>query len=172
MGSQGNNRMYFKLIVGGILIFCLALIPVGLHAEDSINFSLKTVQDGTLFTTADQKGKCLVVIFGSMYCKPCIEMIPIVNKLYETYKASGFMAVGVDIDVSSEEEKLKKFVADKNICFKFFIDTSGVAKKYKVFVLPTTFVVDGNGEIVKRFKGFQSYETLEKVIKNYIKCAM
>jgi thiol-disulfide isomerase/thioredoxin len=172
LGHEGNRKMSFKLIAGGILFFCLALTPVGLRAEDSIDFSLKTVQDGALFATADQKGKCLVVIFGSMYCKPCIEMIPVMNKLYETYKTSGFVAVGIDIDVSTDQDKLKSFFAEKNIRFVFLNDTNAVAKKYKVFVLPTILVVDGTGEIVKRFTGFQSYETLEKLIKKYSKCTM
>ncbi|MEI6126536.1 MAG: TlpA disulfide reductase family protein [Pseudomonadota bacterium] len=157
-----------------IIFLITALFSIGLygnpscaHAEDAVDFSLKRVADGSDFSFAQQKGKCSLIVFGSMYCKPCIELIPVVARLYEAYKPSGFLAVGVDIDMTSDDDKLKNFALEKKISFPFLRDNGSVAKKNKVFMLPTTLIVDGSGLVVKRYTGYQSYDTLEKMIKKY-----
>jgi peroxiredoxin len=150
------------------MISVLFVHPFIAGAEETLDFSIRNVHDGSMFSMAEHKGKCLVVIFGSMHCKPCIEMIPVMNRLQENYKTSGFVAVGVDIDMGAEDEKLKSFAAEKGIRFNFLVDNNCVAKKYKVFMLPTTLVVDTSGQIMKRYTNFQSYDTLEKQVKKYL----
>jgi len=151
-----------------LLISFLLIQPSRAGDEEKLDFSIRNMSDNTMFSIADHRGKCLVVIFGSMYCKPCIEMIPVVNRLYDTYKQSGFIAVGVDIDTSAEDEKLKSFAAARGVRFPFLIDNNCVAKQYKVFMLPTILIVDTSGQIMKRYTNFQSYDTLEKQVKKYL----
>jgi len=166
--SMDKRKRACITVAAAFLIPLLFLQHSTAEAEEALDFSIRNVLDGTMFSMADHKDKCLLVIFGSMYCKPCIEMIPIVNRLHDTYKESGFVAVGVDIDMVTEEEKLKSFAAGRGVRFPFLIDNNCVAKKYRVFMLPTTLIVGPQGQIMKRYTNFQSYETLEKQVKKYL----
>ncbi|MCX8043198.1 MAG: TlpA family protein disulfide reductase [Desulfobacterota bacterium] len=141
----------------------------GADVEERIDFSTKNIIDGSTFSSEQHKGRCMVIIFGSMYCKPCIQMIPIINQLHDTFKNEAFTAVGIDIDVTSDNHTLKQFAMDKNVRFYFLVDNNRVARQYKVFVLPTTLVVDPEGRIIKRYTNFQSYATLEKQVKKCLK---
>jgi len=148
-----------------MLAACIPLYPVCSSAGDKVDFCLHKVRGGELFSLKGHTSKCTVIVFGSLYCKPCIELIPVLNRLHEDYKDDGLLAVGIDIDMSTDEERLKSFADEKKITFLFLRDSCMVAKKYKVFILPTTLIVDANGKIVKRYTGFQSYGTLEKHVR-------
>ncbi len=86
------------------LLYCVCGVHNNLRAdtEEPVDFTVRNVIDGTTFTASDHRGKCMVVIFGSIYCKPCIQMIPVINQLHDTYKDAGLTAVGIDIDFGSE----------------------------------------------------------------------
>lgn len=157
---------------GRILIYCLmvvlsgaALHPAAIKAEDKefLDFSLKNMLNGTTYTLADHRGKHMIVVFGSMYCKPCIELLPLLNTMYDESAALGILVLGVDIDATTEHEKLNKFVADHKIHFPFLVDSSSVAKKYKVCMLPTIMFIDPSGKIEKKTAlGNHSYDFLKK----------
>jgi thioredoxin-related protein len=122
------------------------------QAEDLVDFTLNDFVTKQQVSTASFRGKCMLIIFGSIYCKPCVQMLPVVRKLR-------------DIDVTSEEEKIHQFIKDQQIRHLYLIDTLRVAKLNKVFTLPTTLIVNSKGGIEKRFMGFQDYDKLEGTIK-------
>lgn len=150
-----------------IFIFvCLYLhmFPLLLNAEP-IDFSLKNTIDGKMFKVADHRGRKIILVFGSIYCKPCIELLPVLNKLYENDKLLGVVVAAIDIDKTTDEKTINKFIHEKTITFPFLIDTNGVARQNRVFILPTILLIDSKGEEVKRIIGYKSYNVLEKEIK-------
>lgn len=164
---QGKKETY--LIITVLLCSVAVCRPAIADVDDRIDFAIRNVMDGTTFSAAQHRGRCMVIIFGSMYCKPCIQMIPVINQLHDTFKNEAFTAVGIDIDVASDNRTLKQFAMDKGVRFQFLVDNNLVARQYKVFVLPTTLVVDPDGRVIKRFTNFQSYTTLEKQVKKCLK---
>ena len=152
-----------------IITFLLGLVaicrPAIADVDDQIDFAIRNVIDGTTFSTAQHRGRCMVIIFSSMYCKPCIQMIPVMNQLQETFKNKAFTAIIIDVDICSDNQTLKQFAAAKGINANFLVDDNRVARRHKVFMVPTTFIVDPDGIIIKRYTNFQSYSTLEKQVK-------
>jgi len=135
------------------------------QAEDLADFTLRDFKTGQPVSTAAYRGKCMLIIFGSMYCRPCVEMLPVIRRLKEQYEAAGLIVIAIDIDVSSEDDKIRVFIEDHQIRHLYLIDTIKVAKQNKVFTLPTTLIVNQKGGIEKRLMGFQDYEKIEKIIK-------
>jgi len=155
-----------------ILAFCLIALcaaaahrPATLKADELniLDFSLKDMLSGTTYTIAEHRGKNMIVVFGSMYCKPCIEILPLLNKMHDEAAALDIRVLGVDIDAATEHEKLTKFIAEHRIRFPLLVDSSSVAKKYKVCLLPTILFVDPNGKIEKKSAlGNRSHDFLTK----------
>jgi thiol-disulfide isomerase/thioredoxin len=144
---------------------CGALTPSNCHAKEAVtisDFCLLNIKTGKNFHSRQHRGTGLIIAFGSIYCKPCIKLLPILNRLHTAHKSSPIKIVSVDIDATEDMQTLKKFAATHNIRFPFLLDTTGVAKKNRICILPTTLFIDENGTVTQRFRGFQSYRVLEK----------
>jgi thiol-disulfide isomerase/thioredoxin len=160
--KRNKYKNYF--FAGVFLLFLIC--PGNTMAQGSLDYSLNNVLDGKTYKFADYKANLIVMVFGSMHCKPCVELIPVLNKIYdENIKSSETLVLGIDIDTSSNLDEIKKFAREKGIRFPLFIDTKNIARQNKVFVLPTILFIDGNGKEVKRYMGYQSYKVLEKEIR-------
>jgi thiol-disulfide isomerase/thioredoxin len=105
--------------------------------------------DGHPFTTADWKGKVVLVDFWATWCVPCREELPHVKKLYDDYHAKGLEVVGVSCDETADD--LKKFQAEnKDLAWPQMFDEKNpgwnkVAKDLGIMRIPTMFLIDKKG---------------------------
>jgi thiol-disulfide isomerase/thioredoxin len=164
--------MRIKKLFLRILILAGLVLPgflfSSVQAEELVDFTLRDFKTGQEICTTAYRGKAMLIIFGSIYCKPCIEMLPVVRRLKEQYEAAGLVVVGIDIDISCDHEKIRLFIEDHQIRHLYLIDTIKVAKQNRVFTLPTTLIVNTQGGIEKRLMGFQDFEKLEKIVKKVL----
>jgi cytochrome c biogenesis protein CcmG, thiol:disulfide interchange protein DsbE len=106
---------------------------------------------------AQYRGKVVVIDFWASWCKPCRQSIPWLNQMRARYGESGLVIVGVNVDaVHSDAER---FLRDVPIEFELVFDPQGaLARRYEIKGMPTSVVVDRNGNIVQRFLGFRQAE--------------
>jgi peroxiredoxin len=82
------------------------------------------------------------------------------------YGSKGVQIVGIALD---QPEKVKTFVRDNGMTYPVLIGTDEVSAHYGgVESIPTTFIIDKAGRIVKKFEGFRSMETFESQIKELL----
>ena len=107
---------------------------------------------GKPLSTADYKGKILLVDFWATWCPPCVGELPNVLKTYEQYHAKGFQVIGISLD--QDEQALKSFITKRKVEWPQYFDGQGwsnkLAVKYGVQGIPTTFLLDGEGKIIGR----------------------
>jgi thiol-disulfide isomerase/thioredoxin len=138
------------------------------QADDLVDFTLNDFMTKQQVCTSSFRGKALLIIFGSIYCKPCVEMIPVVRRLRDKYEQAGLVVVGIDIDMTSDEQIITKFIQDQQIRHLYLIDTIKVARQNRVFTLPTTLIVNPKGGIEKRLLGLHDFEQMEEIIKKVL----
>lgn len=96
------------------------------------------------------KGKVVLIDFWASWCRPCRLANPGVVKLYNKYKAKGFEVFGVSID-DDKLEWIKAIKKDK-ITYSQVNDNSGFDSKilsaYMIDAVPTTFLLDKQGNLV------------------------
>lgn len=98
------------------------------------------------------KGKVVLINFWATWCPPCKHEMPSFNKLYQEMRGKGLeiLAISTDSSINLVHEYAKKNHFDFTILFD---EGRKVTKQYKVFSMPTTFLVDRNGIIVEKFLG-------------------
>ncbi len=152
-----------------------AMSPQTLAATDgkkAPDFTLTTT-DGKTLKLSDFKGKGVIVNFWATWCPPCRAEIPDMIELQKEYESKGFSFIG--IAVGDEEEKVKKFVETQKMNYPVAMGTRELAISYGKFTkegairgIPTSFVINGKGEIVDYFVGGRDKATFAEAIKKAI----
>jgi cytochrome c biogenesis protein CcmG, thiol:disulfide interchange protein DsbE len=106
------------------------------------------------------RGRVVVVDFWASWCKPCRQSIPWLNSLEARYGASGLTIIGINVD--AERRDADRFLREVPIDFKVVFDPAGdIARQFKVQAMPTSYLIDRSGKIVKTHLGFREAKKLE-----------
>jgi peroxiredoxin len=142
-----------------------ALTPAGsapdftLHAMSGPNLQLK-----------DQRGRVVMVNFWATWCGPCRQEMPQLNRLYEKYRASGFVLLGVNVD--DDSSKAAEVAKKLGVTFPVLLDTDKkVSKLYDLSTMPSTVIIDRDGKVRYVHRGYLTgYENdYEKQIRELLK---
>jgi cytochrome c biogenesis protein CcmG/thiol:disulfide interchange protein DsbE len=162
MSPKTGNRVF---VIGFIIVLCLAgtlsaqKSMVGVAAPD---WKLKAL-DGQEVKLADFRGKVVILDFWATWCPPCRKEIPAFIELQQQYEKSGLVIVGISFDKAVET--VKEFARTEKINYPIAMGTMELAQAYGgINSIPTTFVVDPAGKIVKSFVGFHPKAEFEKEI--------
>jgi len=130
-------------------------------------FSLRDV-NGVEKKLSDFKGKVIVLDFWATWCPPCREEIPHFIGLYDQYKGMGLEVIGIALDRNGEK-KVAAFTAENKINYTVLLGNEEVSDLYGgIAAIPTTFILDKDGNIRKKYIGYNEKKVFEKDIKELL----
>jgi peroxiredoxin len=122
-------------------------------------FTLKDLNDKTI-SLSSLKGNVVLINFWATWCPPCRAEMSSLNNLYREYKNNGLSVIAVSTDRSISS--VKDFLSKKQLELPVLMDSdSKVSRQFKVFSLPTSFLLDKNGVIVQKFLGEEEWDSPE-----------
>jgi thiol-disulfide isomerase/thioredoxin len=122
-----------------------------------INFELKNL-DGLTKQLTDYKGKVVLLNFWATWCGPCRIEMPSMDKLYKEFEKDGFELLAVNIGESSEIAG--KFMKSNNLSFPVLLDEDqSVAASYGIRSIPTSFLIDKDGNILGMAVGAREWDS-------------
>ena len=124
---------------------------------------------------SDYQGKIIIVDFWATWCKPCKEEIPRFIELYDEYQGQGFEMIGISADdVEVRLKAIEDFFQDLSkegfdINYPILLAEPDTIQSYQVPVLPSAYLINRNGEIVKVFNGAQESKAIyESELKKWL----
>lgn len=130
-------------------------------AED---FYVKST-DGRGILLSKLKGKVVVLNFWATWCPPCREEVPGFLEVYEKYRSKGLEIVGLSIEQGKQTEVIS-FISFYKISYPVCFADSAIVSDYgPIDYIPTTFIVNKDGDIVHKQVGAMSSAQLEELIK-------
>lgn len=103
---------------------------------------------------ARYRGQVVILDFWASWCKPCRQSIPWLNAMRARYGERGLVIVGINVDAVRTDAD--RFLRDVPVDFELMFDPAGeLARRYEVKGMPTSVVLDRNGNIAQRFIGFR-----------------
>lgn len=113
---------------------------------------------GETLSLKDYRGQVVLLDFWATWCGPCIAEMPKLKKTYEKYKNQNFQIIGISLDRS--EEPLAAYIEKEGLAWVHYWDESrDIRNLYKVWGIPTAFLIDSEGIIRKASLGGFDVET-------------
>ena len=115
----------------------------------------------------DLRGKVVVLNFWASWCAPCVDEIPVLNKLADS---AGLVVLGVNYKESMAA--IQRFSKDHPMGFPILRDRTGDAfKQWSSGVMPTTVLIDKDGRARWRIAGelSESDPRFRKVLDELLK---
>lgn len=138
-------------------------IKVGSTAPD---FVLETL-DGKKVQLSDMRGKGVFLNFWGTWCKPCEKEMPYMQAEYQDFKDKGVEILAVNI--AEGNVAVNQFVKKHNLTFPILLDRkSDIMNLYKIGPIPTTFLIDKNGEIKKVITGTMTQDTIREYMETIV----
>lgn len=155
-------KVLAALVVAAIAVAGYLSFSSGQAAPDVVFTDIK----GRQITSQSLRGKVVMVNFWATNCTTCVKEMPQMVETYNKYKDRGleFVAVAMSYDPPNY---VLNFAETRALPFKVALDTKGeLAKSFgNVQMTPTTFVIDKNGQIIKRYLGEPDFAALHQLLE-------
>jgi len=161
------RRQRSPLVAIAVAALVLAAVAFALTLEKTPapNVALTTI-DGHHLSTAQMKGKVVILNFWATSCTTCMHEMPMMVKAFHDFEGKGVEFVWVAMSYDPPEF-VANYTKSRELPFEVAMDKEGtVAKAFgNVELTPTTFVIDKEGHIVKRYLGEPEFAELEGELK-------
>ncbi len=140
------KRVLMGLVVG--LLLSAGAQAAGFEARAATPAPALRATDlkGVPKTLADYRGKVVLLNFWASWCPPCLREMPSLERLRA--KMAGRPLEIVALDSAETAEEVNAYLAKMQLGFPILLDPDGSnTKRWKVFALPTTFLLDPEGRV-------------------------
>jgi cytochrome c biogenesis protein CcmG, thiol:disulfide interchange protein DsbE len=150
-----------------VLLTCSILAVAGAGwcaGKAAPDFTLKDVLEGKDYSLSQFKGKVVMINFFTFFCGPCREEMPDLNKINNELKGKGLQTLGIAL--SSDPTQIRFLVKQLGLQYPVLIGNDKVGEAYgNVAVVPTTFIIDKQGNIVHKIEGTRKKSEFEKLLQ-------
>ena len=121
---------------------------------------------GRKISSADLRGKVVLIDIWATWCGPCKKEMPGYQRLADEYGARGLAVVGLKADMMADTEDPLSFSKRMGVHYPLVIATDDLLQKFGGLEgLPTTLLYDRQGILRKKVIGFEYTEVFESELK-------
>jgi len=132
------------------------------------SFRMPSLTDKTVLDSKQLDGQVLLVTFFATWCPPCIQEIPTLIALQDTFKSKGFSVVAFSVD-EGDLAPLENLIIKYKINYPVLLADPVITRSFGgVTGIPVSFLVNRQGETTKKYLGYVSYDHLEEEIKSLL----
>ena len=160
------RTLWLPLLLTALAGSAVAAVQLSSPAPD---FTLRSV-GGANLRLQEQRGQVVMLNFWATWCGPCRQEMPHLSRLYDRYRASGFVLLGVNID--DDPRAAADLAARLGVHFPVLLDTDKrVSRVYDMSAMPATLLIDRDGRVRQIYRGYRDgvERTYEEQVRSLLK---
>ncbi|MSQ98803.1 MAG: TlpA family protein disulfide reductase [Xanthomonadales bacterium] len=137
----------------GVVLVAFLSLCAAAEAQQK-TFRLPQLDGAGELTLEDFHGKVVYLDFWASWCGPCRKSLPLYEALYQGHEPAQFTVLAINLD--EDKEDAVRFLQQHPVSYPVLLDPQGVsAADWQVKVMPSSFLLDGSGAVVKEYAGFE-----------------
>ena len=129
-----------------------------------------TLPDGRTVSSESLRGRVLLVNFWATWCPYCRKEKPVIESFWQDYRDRGFEVVAISVD--DPPDRIAEWMQDKGYASMAAPSNASVRMAFgSVGSVPTSFIVDAEGNIRHRIAGQVHYPRLKKLVEPLLPAA-
>jgi thiol-disulfide isomerase/thioredoxin len=129
------------------------------------DFTVKDLE-GREISSADLRGKVVLIDFWATWCQPCKKEMPGYQQLLDHYGSRGFAVVGFKFDTMPDMEDPGLFAKKIGVRYPLAVAADDLKQKFGgIEGLPTTLLYDRQGVLREKVIGFEYTDAIESKLK-------
>lgn len=116
---------------------------------------------------SDYRGRLVLLNFWASWCGPCREEMPTLSRWQRRYGARGLQVIGVAMD--DDAQVARQFLRRYPVSYPVIMGDAPLGESYGgVLGLPTTYLIDGRGRILARYRGESALHDIEAQLQRLL----
>ena len=136
-----------------LLVATLILLPLHTQAANAPDFTLAGLD--TSVKLSEHRGEVVYLDFWASWCAPCRKSFPWMNELQAKFSSQGVTVIAINLDAKRADALtfLKRNPAEFTVAFDA---TGGSAQDWQVRGMPSSYIIDRDGNIAYAHIGFRA----------------
>ena len=161
------------MLVAGYVSSC-SFMPLSIsdsNKASDFNLTLYRLDDRQSVSQIDlndYKGSTVVVNFWAIWCMPCRREMPVLQDISDEFKDRGLVVIGINsgLEKDADNEEIVEFLNYLNIDYPVGYGSPGstIEQDYSIVGLPSTFLIDSEGNIRYKWLGEWKKDTLYNAV--------
>lgn len=152
-------------LAAGVALLIAAAAGISLTRTEQAPRIEYTLLDGSKHNSDALRGQVVLVNFWATSCTTCVREMPKMVETYQKYKDRGLQTLAVAMSYDPPAYVIN-YAESRQLPFQVTMDNTGaIARSYgQVQLTPTTFLLDKQGRIVKRYVGEPDFAQLHQLL--------
>lgn len=153
---------------GSFLLLCPLSAGSVMAAVNLPAFTLPAALNGSMVSSDAYQGQAMLITFFAPWCAPCLQEIPALKAVQSRYQAQGFAVVALAVDEGGPGT-VARLVEKAGINYQVLLADENTRHQFGgVATIPTSFLVNKQGHVVKKYAGLVPRGVLERDIESVL----
>ncbi len=131
-------------------------------------FKLQLIDNDSYYSSDSLNDKAVYITFFTFWCRACVEEMETLIRVQNSYADRKFTVIGISVEKENRSMVLK-MIRKAEVIYPVLLSNGQIEKRFGgISIIPTAFLIDQKGKVIKKYFGPPKESTLRKDIEKIL----